>query len=73
MGTAMTEVGKRALASGELHSKTRKQIEKFGPEEVHRRLVVLARVYRRNDSPLAAGTKKEAELIAQIFNIGVQT
>jgi len=71
MGTAIKEVGKRALASGELHLKTRKQIEKLGPEEVYRTRVIMARISQRNNSPLAEGYRREAELIARIFNLEV--
>ena len=56
-----------------LHPKTRKEIEELGPEEVYRRRVVSARVYHRNDSPLAAGVKKEADAIAAIFGFGLES
>lgn len=50
----------------DLHPKTRREIEEFGLEEVLRRRVVSARVYRRNESSLADGMQREADLIAQL-------
>ncbi len=61
----MKNVTKRNL----LHSKTLREIEQFGPEEVLRRRKVFARVAHRNSSPLASGLRKEAETIALVFNL----
>ena len=65
MGTGAAAATKEAKIE-DLHLKTRKEIEEFGLEEVLRRWVVSARVYRRNSSPLADGMQKEANIIAQL-------
>ena len=70
MGTGAVVVTKD-VGSEVLHPKTRKEIEIFGPEEVHRRRAVSARVYHRNDSPLAAGARREANQIARIYSLGL--
>ncbi len=57
------------ISSAELHPKTVKDIEKFGPEEIHRRRSVFAMVAQRNGSPLALGLREEAELISKIYGI----
>jgi len=49
---------------------TARKIKDCGPGEVYRRLLVFARVARRNDSPLALELGREANLIAQRFNLG---
>lgn len=53
----------------DFHPKTRKEINKHGPQVVFNNRRNMAISAAKSGSPLAKGLRKEADLIAQIFGL----